>query len=554
MRYILSRINYSTSIGVYELASEMNNFGKVDEYSAPDAWGGCGPLNPGVNLYTPYHSDNDFATKGGEWLIEMANYMKNVLNCKEHPLATCYTGDPVKHPNSPTGPYSVYSLGDDSYQSNLFDIVGYNFYQTHIKKHINTMESVQKYVWNPFDEFYVHKPLMYAENDMDDIDGCSNNTEWLKSVYITPFTGVAGAFNWGNSFSTWLWPHYGNVREFLDLVLPYNNISSSIWRPHHRYIDVTSSSEEPQVEFYCLKNDYGGNSDRAFGIVVNRTYNGLSVYNNTPGLWTTACDELKIKLTNNSSGPASFPEDLNTLTSIADIDAGHKLKVWDMETGDYNIKWYNPFNMDIVQVNLDHVNVLTHKLELDFPNLGVFEGSPDFLPFVFFTAYKDETKSLIIQPSDTATLTAPEAGQPFTCTVYPNPQNNLSPVNIHCGLNIKSVSLFTAAGRHVHTYEKVVGSISLPLLSRGIYQIKISLDDESIQNHKLIALDWHVTFLQKTKLEANLTRQRPVDHVMLIQKAYFATTPFYSTRVSLKLVGATTNGNFSTTTLLPSKP
>lgn len=499
LRYILSRLNYSTSIMGYELISEINNVGKISNYviSGSD----CGP--DGQTYSAPYHESSSFATTAKDWLLEMAGFIKNDLGYTEHLLSTCYAGTPFDKPPGVvmTGAmqHSVYSLGDNSIMNDLFDIGSFNAYELSVSQMKNSLSKALDYSYGfniadvdeDFDEHDdIGKPLIHSEFGNGDkiIFKCDNDVEFIKQVYISPFTGLAAAFNWTNKFRDDLYHHYGNIATFLNPELSFYNISANYWKPSYYTINVADENEVPQVEVYCLENGLTG-INSAFGIVVNRTYNGVSEYNSNMSIHTIECDTFMptIPIEN-------FPLALRTKVSVADIDGAHKLNLEHYDPDDYQVAWYHPFNGSLIKLDNVDVSFLTdNSLELDFPDLNLTEDANSdgiiddtFLPFVFFKAYQTGTRSLNITQLIADSFSIQKSSD---CRVFPSPTNHFDPINIQCKKAIRNVQLISSNGTLLHDFEGNKTILDLPVLQRGVYQLKIIFEDENEEYHKIIVLE-----------------------------------------------------------------
>lgn len=253
LRYMIARYGYSTSIGVLELFSEANNIGQG--HDIPE---NC-VLNKKLPRRRPYQDEEGFAEAVSNWHFELARFIKEDLNHTSHILAVNYTGP------------ANYLLNDRSYYSPHIDLATFNHYNLSIQKYYRSSEFINDFRsgtdrkvtsnYNPPD---IGKPLMFSETGPGPVgvETCDSDMRWIKSVWLSPFTGLAGtAMNWSNQFDFELWQHLGRVNSFMTGV----DLDRLPFKPYR------AERKDRRADLAVLRSS---SKERiAIGIVHNRTVN-----------------------------------------------------------------------------------------------------------------------------------------------------------------------------------------------------------------------------------------------------------------------------------------
>lgn len=352
LRYMIARWGYSTSIGLFELLSEINNLGQQArlEYNGK----GC----PSVETVTvPYLDSVDFVPQIVlEWQHEMAKYIKEELKHDNHPIAVSYTGEPA------------INKGDLSYYSPYVDVATYNDYSygRNQNKYIRLKNRLDRYRKNKIvvsnsilrdDESRrsvgLDKPFMLSEIGSG-LSECDNSTIWKQSVILSPFTGLSGvAMPWINYIDQKNhWQYFKFVNEFMNQVdLSQGNWSSTV-----------SIAKSNIVDVYTLQNS---KEKQAVGVVNNRTYNYYTTRNDCSDCF---CN----KDTVNS--------DLRILKTVSSLEKSNRLKLFKMGIlKKYSITFYNPLSgKNIGEIKSVKSNWLG-QLIIPYPDLKGIEQ-----PFLYF--------------------------------------------------------------------------------------------------------------------------------------------------------------------------
>lgn len=303
LRYMIARWGYSTAIATLEMMSEIDN--KFPGY-APEIY---------------------------SWQKEMARYIKEDLGHTQQLLTVSYTNGRPK-----------VKQGDLSYTIPHLDILTHNIHRAAIGR-------------GELQEYYLRyakygKPLLFSEIGTGDIglQVCDKNTEWIKDLWLTLFSGTASAgINWNEFHNTELWKHMQAVQRYTKDI-EWTNYSGM----QHR------KSKNKLVEVIAL-NDPKNNC--SVGAVENLTWNYAT--NNKGGECVVKDQPDKIYRT--------FRE------QEAPAKKGVYLKGLAGKTT-YRIDWYDPKTGEIISSS-EQSTKASGKIELKHPKLTTD------LPFVVYKMY-----------------------------------------------------------------------------------------------------------------------------------------------------------------------
>lgn len=371
IRYMISRWGYSTNIALWELFSETDNGGSVIEKTVDYAhtiWSG----HPFISdAYRPYWSDEVVPPVVQIWNAKMAKYIKVHLGHDQHLISAEYTGGPNddERANNPTRNHSMPELSgpdvllDDSYSDANIDV---NCWSQYAGANIDRFNGLSQF---SVPSRYINKPIMFAETGPNSeipplkIEDCDNNTEFVRSLWCTTFTGAAGpGLDW-NSFSHDIhdtWKYYGVLRDFLS----GNTFATESWEPAH---DIRNDG---LAEVFALVNS---NEEEAMGVIVNRTYNFY-----TQG--TGGC----INITADPGSP--YNSEANVIQYFP--NATQHLKLNTMDPGDYIVNYYDALTGDPIGFSTPTVYPLIFDLFLEHPTLCLMTPCSDFRPLIAFKAEK----------------------------------------------------------------------------------------------------------------------------------------------------------------------
>ncbi|MCT4582170.1 MAG: hypothetical protein N4A35_12230 [Flavobacteriales bacterium] len=352
LRYMIARWGYSTSIGVFELLSEINNLGQQARLEFNGK--GC----PSVATVTvPYQDSVATVPKAVlQWQHEMAKYIKEELQHDNHPIAVSYTGEPA------------IDKGDLSYYSPYVDIATYNAYsfdrnQNKYARLINKLHRYRKekvVVSNSILKKDVskravglEKPFMLSEIGSG-LSACDRSTIWKQSVVLSPFTGLSGvAMPWLNyTDDADLWKYFDFVSGFMqevDLI-------------HNKWDAKYTVAKSNLVEVYSLQNT---KQKQAVGALNNRTYNYYTMRND--------CEECFCHK------DAVLPE-LQELKTVVNNRKENALKLTKMGSfKKYKVIFYDPLKGKLINQEEVVKSNWLGQLTIPYPELKGAER-----PFVYF--------------------------------------------------------------------------------------------------------------------------------------------------------------------------
>ncbi len=404
IRYMIARWGYSTNIAVLELLSEANNFGNQFELEEVCNEFGCGCLNnelPTTNPIKPYKEPSCPTCSGlYQWQNEMCRFIKEDLKHVDHPLAVNYTGEPD------------INNGDLSFYSEHVDIATYNYYALSINKAVLDYDVIEGEYHNTSSGKFLNKPFMHSEYGTGAyMDHCDNRVDYIKTLYFTPFVGLAGAaMNWDFHWNEYdSWQYLAPIKNFMAGIA----LDDENWQAGQPIIQSDNS-----LETYYLKSGFTdiNSPQKAVGIIANRTYNYYTQATDFP------CNNASIPEIDNTpiyQTAQSFPYPNTEPIKIPNMGG---LK-------DYSINWYDALTGNFWQTTYETSNIIGN-LELKFP--GVITGSA-VSPMLFFevipvgsslrtgnTITHNEKQEINPNsaPADLATIAETEK---IKITVFPNP-------------------------------------------------------------------------------------------------------------------------------------
>lgn len=347
LRYLVARYAYSTSIGMIELFSEVNGFGK--EFLMENDGTGC--VN--TQISEPYSDNPDVVCPLVlEWQGIMTDYIQS-MNVYDHPVVVSYAGLPdLLH-------------GDISFALPSVDVMSWNFYSMEVARFSTDYQKTEILQ----SELGIDKPLIHSEYGALGTSGyCDNGAQFQKILAISPFYGAACSMNWDWQYpgETELWPQIGVMRGFLEGI----KLDEENWQA-----GVPQVTPDKAVEMYYLRN-FEADNYRACGVISNRTFNFYT--QSTSG---TECNLLTDELEANF-----IYQEEASYTSTVD---GQIMGIPFMgENVDYKINWYNALTGDLVDSGEYNTGLLGF-LELHFPLLT---GNAT-QPLLFFEIYRSNQPS-----------------------------------------------------------------------------------------------------------------------------------------------------------------
>lgn len=379
LRYIISRWGYSTSIGTFELFSEISNVGtnQADHsgfYSSDDNW----------KIYR-------------DWQVEMAGYIKSLYNGRQHLLTASFAGEKIER--------------DNLYESEYFDLMSSNIYnfneprssdfwiETVNRKFLNEDGASSNSYTMPFgDESRRNiKPMMYSETDPVTVEiECSESTtmEMYRSFWNSAFSGLSTSFSWMYWFKQGDGTTYRQISEFLDTI----ELDRDGWHPgameligdeqpdgwvyNSKYALSMAGNVKPKGLFAKKRERYAdmsylrsGDCSEAIGVISNLTYNVYSADSCFDSYWDEKTDPDRTE----KAGlwrrkPISEMKAVNTSTE--------KLIIKGLKRGKHFIEFYYP---DDQQTIIYTQKCRGRKAKVKFPEL-----MPDASHFIILFKLKTD--------------------------------------------------------------------------------------------------------------------------------------------------------------------
>lgn len=340
IRYMVARWGYSTEIAVFEILSEASHAGASCELVYTE---GVGCNVTYGSLHRPYEEDLIHPKRMYEWHLAMANYMKDSLEMTNHILGVNYAGEPKN------------DEGDRSFYIDAIDLNSYNNYRLGMDTEFKTYENVMGKYQNPNSVHYSDKPLFHSEYGTgSDTYLCDGNAGFIRRIYLTPFTGLAGLpMTWDYHYNEGdAWKYLAHIQGFMkDIPLDQEN-----WQP-----GAPQSNKDKTVELFYLRAAAKGENSKIVGVLVNRTFNywtmgetgGCAVIQNQPPREYRKSKAYKAR-------------NLSKKTMLL-TDLGSEIL--------YSVSWYNAITGELI-ATIQQQTSKNGELNLSFPGLltGTFDS------------------------------------------------------------------------------------------------------------------------------------------------------------------------------------
>jgi hypothetical protein len=471
IRYIVARWGYSPTIGMFEHFSEINQIGtEHDENEA---------AIPGTNLYNSYENKQ----KIFHWHGMMSNYMKDELGVDQL-LTLSYTLTETDPTGNITAGLDLEN--DPSFWHGNIDVISVNcynyktadihdFYKFEIPTKVaHSQANSSEHFWGNY-----NKPLIFSESGAHEVWTCDNFIETRRNIWQNMFYGMAGAFDWeieNLSENTKDLSIYGRVKQFFENV----DLDGGNWHP-----GITRLKSDGTLEFRqaylndCIREDEladlvylrSGDEKKAFGVITNRRWNYFTMGGGE-------CSDSTKLLPIHSNRNLLFGEAdsiLQTLGSVSPEGSSNRLRIRNMDLGEYKIKYYSPYD----QVNsLDEETQWGPQLTLEFPNM-------DTLGIILFEVFRTNTnfKSMVQDSTEeNSNNLADKKGSQDNILIYPNPSNGEFVIQINNPSMVKEIHIVDILGKPIHTLKKIKheNQFYLNHLPSGIYTVEIVYENENI--------------------------------------------------------------------------
>ena len=319
LRYIVARWGYSTSIGMWGMASEIQT-----------------PCTESATCVS--------------WIEEMGAYMKENLKV-----------DQLMTPSFLGIFHDAENYEHLILQSKYYDNIPLNWYAVTSTKYQGVPRVVEE-MKNKFD-----RPFFYGEIGNANLFGCDlYKIEWIRDCWMTAFTGTAGiGLNWDYHFVDSLRQHLGNINTFTKGVDFDNN--GDPWTPRR----VISDNRKVET-VYMISPD----KDYAIGVISNRYYNWylyLAEGGDLPdrcsnfvpkdpgfdpskpvaerGVWEQTYEESPFNYIDRVKSNSTMNDSVDyRVFESFNHEAGKnfRLRLYDLNRGNYTMDFYNALTMEYI--------------------------------------------------------------------------------------------------------------------------------------------------------------------------------------------------------------
>jgi Secretion system C-terminal sorting domain len=473
LRYILSRWGYSTSIGAFELFSEISNVGT----RAPES--------------SKYSTESNW-TIFRDWQVEMGNYIKSTYLGKQHLLTCSYSGAKALGSEGYENGAGM-ADEDNTFNYPCFDVMtcnvydfdaanGAGFFVDNISKQMLNGQTQFSYVknYNPGQSNPIIKPLLFAEcepiyNQCDPF-----KIELKRSLWQSMFSGLAGGFSWVDWYFPETYSTFGKMHNFISQF----NLGSEQFHPGTMHFVDNGVEYSNWTHDEALSNDNGldpmsfadliylrsEDKNKAIGVITNLTLNPYSTGDQCISIsWTQYPVPLAFDITNN-------PLDIN-------------LTLKNMNWGEYRIEYYFA-NDPMTEIHHSDSWGPSLPIEVGFPDTDLTKA------FILFKAYKlnssrMDSTAIIVDPENTNSIMdrnkTPEAS---VFQIYPNPATSEIFVEIPSN-NSESIVIIESLDGRVSkklSFSENRISISISDLKPATYVVKCYSGENLVGLQKIVKL------------------------------------------------------------------
>jgi Secretion system C-terminal sorting domain len=480
LRYLISRYGYSTSMGMFELVGELNQFG---DYVGVD----------GSTTGSPYILNNQIFE---DWAIEMATYVKTFYNGQHRIITNTYAGNIQPE--------------DDSYSSPSFDAASVNMYDFGAPTFADFQKEINEKLVND-DEDLAYASALYTKTLVNGSDQTSikpvctpecgpvnascdpEHTDMLRSMFQRPFSGIAMGLDWEMFKYPETFVHFNNLKSFLNQYdLQSDDPDEGMWHPgavklvsgdrweyKQHYADRMWGKLNPlfgDERYRKADIAYLRRGDRkvAIGVLSNTTVNAVS---------QGTCIDDSVHYLQNVSIPSLFTDkwnfpDMLRYASTAYV-ADERIKLSHMHPGFYTVKIYN-YSDPLTVIATLPAEVTNGTLDFQLPI------ETDFDKYIkLFTATKNHgTKSQHFMNTEEEI----DRKKLFEVSLYPNPSADVVTLE---NVSHSKIEVLNALGKTIlelnveDDYEYTVNMKNYPA---GIYYFKILNNKNLLQTLKFVKL------------------------------------------------------------------
>lgn len=513
LRYIQARWGYSASIAIYQMESEIDDFGRYKS---------------GNNWVCPYRVNSSYAENGQQWQITMAAHLKSIYPI--HLISSSYVANPTQPVTTDPNEFPIVCHDQFIYNNNC-DIVSWNPYQDDSPSNGGIHRDVNRGRWNAVNEIvynpttieycnpdvprFADKPIFFSEAGMNDgynIDPYTD-IQMHNMIWATACSGMAGS---GLPWQGWeAYTSGSQIEKKFQNFSALNSFFDDLDFETHKYtpsvdeeaelIDKGGAikvNESMNLEIFVMANDNSGigeKSDRGFGWVHHNDANwDLKIEDDLipDDLLTPDVNESHYVF-NSITG--------TTLSTINNNSYNYKLNGF--KPGDYFIEIYNSYNGSLIissstNNDLIHSNLL-NVLSLGLPHVTLYKNSETNYRFDYAFKFwhvsvngndlriaplNDSLGNLpksIVLPGDNGNLK-----KYFLVSMVPNPASEIISIAA-LGENINAISITDLSGKSIYV-ESTINlqklDVNISDLSPGAYFVNIKSYSGITKIFKLIKI------------------------------------------------------------------
>ena len=515
LRYIQARWGYSASIAIYQMNSEIDDFGRTKSGTPPnEEW------------TNPYRTNANYAQKGEQWQITMAGYLKSFY--PNHLISSSYVANPTQPVTQDPNEFPIVCHDKFIYTNNC-DVVSWNPYTK--ASPTDAAEELNRGRWNAVNEIsynstviedcnpdwprFADKPIFFSEAGMNDgfnIDPYTD-IQMHNMIWATACSGMLGTgLNWQG------WEAYTSGSQIEKKFQNFSALSSffdDLDFESHKYepsvneeeklIDKGGSikvNDNMDLEIFVMANDNSGigeRSDRGFGWVHHRDAN----WNKKVSPRLLPDDPTTTDV--NESYYVFDPITSTTLLPINNNEYNYKLNGF--KPGDYFIEIYDTENGNLIissstNNNLIHSNLL-NVLSLGLPHVTLYKNYETDYRFDYsfkFWHVSTNGNDLRVPPTvdslsniayniniakDDGTLK-----KYFVANMIPNPASEIISISTY-GDKINSISILDLSGKLILLESPINLSeydVKISDLSPGAYFVNVKSYSGITKIFKLIKI------------------------------------------------------------------
>lgn len=512
LRYAQARWGYSAAIGMWQLASEISQFGIV------------GIPGKGPYFHDSQYYDNDHVQKLYDWQCTMTDNIKSIY--PNHLTNTCYALNPFDNYSGSLG--NNPACEDKSFTCPNMDIISWNYYNYDALEDINRsrFDAVTNVIYNTDNVdcgmdpagYFIDKPLLFTEVGTNKDSFITDNSPKPEELALGDYTdtvdlNIDGCTDievhnqmWAGAMSGELgtpleWHNNTDINALNTYFSNFNALSSffdDIDFETHKYRPCVSTkkelidkggniftNQEMDLEIYVMANDNSGiveKSDRGFGWVNHIKGNWQ---NQTQGFMNGACN----------GTPSVFPGFIDEET--------YNYKLNGFKSGNYLIDVYDTRTGNIIHSSTDNNEIhasIANILTLGIPHVELYKTPYTQVldyAFKFWHASVNGNDLRIIPPQDSSNNKNTSVILPgdnddlkkyFLVDYYPNPSTGNITI-VASGELIKSISLIDLAGKELQIVNNLNSTkieFTLSDVATGLYHLRITSNTGISKIFKLV--------------------------------------------------------------------